>query len=1203
MAENSNNNSISYSDLVKPDNSIEQLVTQLEELRKTYTKALRDIKQEAIQLSAQLRTVSGATQQGQRVVRTASVETDRLSRAQRNLSDSQGVTATRIAELRRAQTEANQINRLTARLNQAAEGSYNRLSAQYSLNRIRLNSLSRTERDATEEGRALTEQTRLLRVEMHRLQSATGNTSLNVGNYPQQIGNLVGLNNEFGQSLIGLSQAEGGISGFFRNLGTNVVAFGRTLLGLLTNPVFLAIAGIAAAGTAFKFWYDYNVGLIEATKLTKQFTNLSGNDLKALRAEIQATADLYDSDYKEVLISSNALAKQFGISQQEAIKLVQEGFIAGGNANGEFLETIKEYPAYFKEAGLSASQFIAITAQAAKSGIYSDKAVDTIKEGNIRIREMTKSTADALTGIGINYKTLQTDLQSGAITTFDALQMVSTKLGELPESSAVVGTAIADIFGGPGEDAGLAYIKTLKDIDTDLSNVTAASGELGQVQRELLESNVELSNVTAALFDTTGGFFETIITKGKIFANNVLIAIVKGLINVANWGIQVYNGILAIRVGVQGIITAFKLLWETVKLVFNFIFIIAKAAGDALAALFTLDLESFNASMVKFIRSQEKAAKDYANSTVKILKKGVIDINKKLDPIVIPVLNGGDATAPTAPKGGKAPIVNYTKKEKPKKETDPNVVYKKNLELQRKYEDAVLSLEKDSFEKRRKEILYNYQRQSQDLQFQLKTEKDLTEVGKKAIRSSILLLGQQQTQDMEKLENDRNISLLEQQKTGIQLRLDAVKKGTEEEYNLRVELLEKERQLELAQNKAKPVSEQKTEESINSKYSFNKSAIDDEFLQLALVRYDHLQAMEQSEFDLLYNSEARKTKFRLEQEKKRLQKILALNSLMGNKLSDVEVTTIKKTISKIDKEISEGTKGKKDIYEMVGLNMDDDAKAAIDQSTSFALDQIRSILDSKVQAAEIAVTAADKEVDSAQKILDSEMEARANGYANNVVMAQKELDAAKKNQEKANKEKEKAVKQQQMLDTITQASSLITASANIWSSLSAIPIVGTALAIAAIGLMWGSFAASKIKARSVTKAAGSESYGDGTVELLGGGSHQSGNDVDLGEKADGTKRRAEGGEFFAVINKRNSRKYRRVIPDVIKSFNNGSFAQKYLGAYDGAKNISVNVDQGGNDFSQIKEDVSEIRSRKRYITDGNGNTVEIYKNLKRTIKR
>ena len=48
---------------------------------------------------------------------------------------------------------------------------------------------------------------------------------------------------------------------------------------------------------------------------------------------------------------------------------------------GNFLDTLKEYPAYFKEAGISADQFVAIVAQTNKMGIFSDKGVDAIRGG------------------------------------------------------------------------------------------------------------------------------------------------------------------------------------------------------------------------------------------------------------------------------------------------------------------------------------------------------------------------------------------------------------------------------------------------------------------------------------------------------------------------------------------------------------------------------------------------------------------------------------------------------------------------------------------------------------------------------------------------------------------------------------------------------------------------------------------------------
>ena len=267
--------------------------------------------------------------------------------------------------------------------------------------------------------------------------------------------------------------------------------------------------------------------MVEATKLTRQFTDKSGDDLKAYRSEVQALADYYGKDFKEVLISANTVSKQFGITSEKALQIIKDGFIAGADANGEFLDSLKEYPAYFKEAGISADQFVAIIAETNKQGIFSDKGIDTIKEANIRLREMTDSTAAALEGIGLNSKKIQKELQSGSITTFEVMQLVSDKLNELPESSAAVGTAIADIFGGPGEDAGLKYIQTLKDISTNLDEVKAKAGGLGEVEEDLINSQTELTKEIALLFDATGGSFEKMTAKVKTFVNDTLTDLIK----------------------------------------------------------------------------------------------------------------------------------------------------------------------------------------------------------------------------------------------------------------------------------------------------------------------------------------------------------------------------------------------------------------------------------------------------------------------------------------------------------------------------------------------------------------------------------------------------------------------------------------------------------------------------------------------------
>lgn len=258
---------------------------------------------------------------------------------------------------------------------------------------------------------------------------------------------------------------------------------------------------ISTVSSALSQFSDRMKGLQSANIAITQLTGKTGEEMVKLRSKVQAVSEHFGTDFNETLRAANALSKGFGISMEDAMKLVQDGLVSGANAGGDFIDTVREYPRYFKEAGLSAEDFIAITTNAAQQGVFSDKGVDVIKEGNLRIREMTTATADALNGIGISAEKVQADLQAGSITTFDVMQMVAAKLNELPASSAAVGTAIADIFGGPGEDAGLEYIKTLANIQLNMDAVKAATQGTAEQQERQIQMQESLKNGLSGLID------------------------------------------------------------------------------------------------------------------------------------------------------------------------------------------------------------------------------------------------------------------------------------------------------------------------------------------------------------------------------------------------------------------------------------------------------------------------------------------------------------------------------------------------------------------------------------------------------------------------------------------------------------------------------------------------------------------------------
>jgi len=375
---------------------------------------------------------------------------------------------------------------------------------------------------------------------------------------------------------------------------------------------------------------------------------------------------------------------------------------------------------------------------------------------------------------------------------------------------------------------------------------------------------------------------------------------------------------------------------------------------------------------------------------------------------------------------------------------------------------------------------------------------------------------------------------------------------------------------------------------------------------MEIRRVDIIADIKDLEIDMMQKSDAKKNTLSLEAEKERLVASVVLaeqrRNLVGKekqKEIDEELVMLDVLIKSINHKIGKA-KQDHDLWDMLGIDMDDNRKQGIQSATDFAISQVNAVLDAKIKAAEIAVQLADKEIAAAQKLLDFEMTARANGYASNVEYARKEKQQAENQKKAALKEQEKFQKAQEKIQLVQQSVNLVTASSLIFAQIG-----NPFIAIPLIAVMWGAFAAAKLEASKVTKPK-SESYGDGTVELLQGGSHASGSDVDLGTKADGTRRRAEGGEYFAVINKRSSKKFRNAIPDVINSLNNGSFVDRYANTFSGAEGMNFSVQQPNFiNLAQIENDLRDIkeqRSRNSYI-DAQGNMVEQYKNLKRTARR
>ena len=1148
-----NPNPIKYSDLIQPDDSIQNLISQLKELVGEYDAAKQKIQGAAADVVKSIQGVSGASEEQRKTIQLATEQSEKLVAEYRDVTSAQWKVTQAFAEAAAAKKESTQIDKLITQINTSAEGSYNKLSAQYRLNKIRLNEMSAAERAGTEAGRQLEAETNAIYQKMKDLQEATGKHQLNVGNYAdaakglnmelrslvQQMAYLKSQGQQNSDEYKNMSARAGQLKDALMDANSEVKAMASDTRGLDTimGAAGAASGGIAAVTGAMNVFGVSSQSAAEAQKtLGGAITMVSG--LTAIQNALQKESNLMTGirvlQTKAATKAENldTAAKSKNIVVTTAATAAQKLFNLVAAANPYVLLAI----ALVTVVGA----LIAFTAGASKAA-KEQKRLNDVMAAHLTYLEKIASESVRISNERITQIKNELDVAKARNASIEETRRLEDELYQ---------------------ERVKAHNKMMGYYGEELANLDANRARLMQLERTLTElQTAQASGQKKIRIDVD---LDGKIEKVKV---DEAIEAVQGQIDNLNRSVQVAVDLKTegADISKERAIQLAQRIRESEQ--------IAKAELDA-------QRQTQDAQLALIGDSYKKASE--------ILKANA---ERRIEDIKIRLQQETTLTV-KARKELNAQILLIQEQYERDLQDLRSTYAARDVAVRRESQDIIIALMAEGADKQREELRIGYERQIEDLQTALATNRDLTETEIDEMYNQMILLGQQYRKELAKLNEEITVDQLQADAARLQLRLDGMREDSQEYIDLQIELLQKQRDIELAQNAQLAEDVRQNDADINAKWD---AVILKQTAELtskrALMILDSQQALAASELALIDQNERQKTQFQLRMERERLQKILELDAAAGYKMTETERKTMENTVKAIEKESKKLPYN--NLYELLGIGLDSDQQSALNTAIGSIKESISSIIDSWTAAADAAVDAANKQVESAQKVLDAQIAAREAGYANDVATAQKELDLAKKTQAEATKEKEKAQKAQSAIDTLTQASSLVTASANIWSALGSFP----PLAVAAIATMWSSFALAKVKAAQVTKT---EQYAEGTVELLQGGSHASGHDIDLGRKPDGTRRRAEGGEYFAVINRRNSRRYGRIIPDVINAFNNGTFAEKYQRANAAMGGYAVNM---GTDVSGLEKDVAAIRKqglRQQYI-DGDGNTVIVYKNMTRKI--
>lgn len=1193
---------IKYSDIIEPDDSIEKLVKQLGELNQSYETMVNAIRAGADRIVHSLKSASGATSEGRKAIDEATVSTSRLERAQNELKLALSDTGRQIAWLKAQTSDANKATVEQQRYIQQAISSYDRLKSDLKQTVELYKSLTAAERADSEMGQQLLNDIINLKNQIKALDDQMKPHIQTLSEVEKAEQRLAYLQSDEGKRLIELKAKIAELTSARKQQKATV------------DPLTQAQEKLAyAQSEENKQLKLYSTQIREANQIAQLQATIANsaegsyNRLSAQYALNKIRLNQMSAAEREAADSGKKLETETNAIYQQMIKLQE--------ATGNYRLSVGHYQKTWDGLGISISQVVRELPAAAVSlntfflGISNNipMVVDEIKRLRRQNELLAAEGKKQISVTGSIVKAL-----FGWNTALVVLLTVFSMYGK--EIITWIDKTLA------GRDAAKSFEDALEDLNSELGKgSTGAYGQQIAVLRRLSENWRDLGdNIKAQtqwIKDNEKEFGKLGITIDNINdANNAFVentesvvaaykarAKAEAALNIVS---QQYQKLLAAenkaeaeKVREYGFfdktINYFKALWGGIS---------GPDSDLSLETRLKKQRQRNVESLQKDAKSLEQEVESYFN-VWKFYEDQADALFKEI---------------------GLEESHKKDKKRTPRDADDRlNTLA---LAAEKAYQKSRTEIERDENKKRRAEAFASFNQEIADLndkyariQKILKGQdekyKELTESQKETaikaledIENAIENKQKGLTLSLDLLNIDVEIQKAEQLLELLELEGEVSKKGSYEELSNSLKRLDVERQIALLKNAQLPEARRQPTSAINTYFDKQKAIAVGSF---SMSSFDEQQALDEAIFNEVKRSETEITRFKLEQEKARWQEQIRLAETGGLDWSQAQIDAAKATVKGIDRELSElndfikniGKKGLGGTL-LEKLGFDDDQVDALKDAVNIVIEQLQSIVDAEVEMSKQIVEAAEARVEAAQKAYDAEIEARNNGYANNVATARKELEQEKKNQQEKQKMLEAAQRRQESLNSITQASSLITASANLWSSFSSIPIVGPALALAAIATMWTSFATAKVKAKQVT-ASQSDEYGEGGLEFLEGGSHASGNDIDLGVKNKKKHRmKAEGGEALAIINKNKTRKYRKILPDVINSLNKGIFEDKYANAFNRDADADIFINQSNADLHKIESSLDKIikQNGEKIFVDGQGRTIIRNGNLTKIIR-
>lgn len=321
------------------------------------------------------------------------------------------------------------------------------------------------------------------------MQGASGETS-------EAAGDIIG---EMG----GVVAAVGAVVMAIGEIGTEIVEQRRTIerevakieiaLDIDTEQAE-EVADIAKELYSQRFTDSFDEAVQDLMVMKSYMKDLADISLERVTKQAEVLAKTTNADVDAIARAASVLRERFGASAEEAMDLLSAAVKKNPFRAGELLDAVQEYSVQFQQMGKDAEEMTAIFANGLENNVESlDKLADAYKELNIRAKDNSDATREALQGLGLDADRTMAAVASGGDVASKAIDDIIQRLQKMPNALKQNEIGVA-LMGSQWEDLGAKAFLAGAETQKTMEQV------IGTAQKNVQRFSQEATTATEAYY-------------------------------------------------------------------------------------------------------------------------------------------------------------------------------------------------------------------------------------------------------------------------------------------------------------------------------------------------------------------------------------------------------------------------------------------------------------------------------------------------------------------------------------------------------------------------------------------------------------------------------------------------------------------------------------------------------------------------------